>query len=84
MRLLGFILVAGIALRLLQLAIVAGLIALALLILWGAFSRPQETFGLLFLGLLGALLQNYPLAFAGLMLGCWIAHLATRTGKLET
>ena len=67
------LLIASLALSLLQHAIVALAIVLVLAILWGAYYRPAELFGLLAFSLVAHLLGKIPgpalalLAFVGLM-----------------
>lgn len=62
MRAIGYLVIAAIAIALLQRVLAVLLIALCALLLWGVFFRPAETFGLLCMGLLSTLLERNPWA----------------------
>ncbi|WP_165323540.1 hypothetical protein [Rhizorhabdus phycosphaerae] len=67
MRAIGYLVIAAIAIALLQRVLAVLLIALCALLLWGVFFRPAETFGLLCIGLLSSLLERNPWAGAAIL-----------------
>lgn len=58
MRLLGYIIVAALALSVLQHAIAALLIVGGLMLLWGVLFRPRQVFGFAAFCVLSGLIQN--------------------------
>ncbi|QYE35131.1 hypothetical protein KZX46_20865 [Polymorphobacter sp. PAMC 29334] len=62
MKVLAYIVLAGVILSLVQSTIIAAALLLAVMILWGAFFRPEALFGLLAFGLFASTLERYPLA----------------------
>ncbi|HEX8580649.1 MAG TPA: hypothetical protein VF655_13780 [Allosphingosinicella sp.] len=60
------LIIACLALAALKLALTVLIMVLAILIVWGAYSKPAEMFGLLAFGLLGAVLTKHPFATIGL------------------
>lgn len=62
MRAVGYLIVASIAVALLQRVVAVLLIALIALVFWGVITKPAETFGLLCFGLLTSLLEQHPWA----------------------
>lgn len=60
MKAVAYVIIASLVIAALQYAMIVLLMLGALALLWGAFFRPGETFGLLFLGLLANLLQRMP------------------------
>lgn len=72
MRVFAYILVASIAAALLQRLMVALLIVLAIVMLWGLFSYPKEVLGLLCLGLISNLLRWNPWAGVTMLAILWL------------
>lgn len=62
-----YILLAGVILSLVQSTVIAAALLLGVMVLWGAFFRPEALFGLLAFGLTASLLERYPLTIMGFM-----------------
>lgn len=62
MKILGYVFAASLLLAVLRMAVIAVLLVLAGLLLWGIYAKPSETFGLLILLLLFGLIDRQPLA----------------------
>ena len=67
MRLLAYLFAGVLVLALVQYVALIMCIGLVLLLVWGALARPRETFALLGLGLIGTLVDHYPVYFFGLL-----------------
>lgn len=72
MRLLVTVLGICLALGLLRLVVIAFVLALCLILLWAALTRPKQALGLIFFTALGALVEAYPgpalIVLAGMVL----------------
>jgi hypothetical protein len=66
-KVLAYIVLAGLVLSLVQSTIVAAALLLSLTLLWGAFFRPEALFGLLAFGLIATLMEKHPLATLSLL-----------------
>lgn len=66
-KVFAYIFLAALILSLVQSTIVAAALLLGVVILWGAFFRPEALFGLLAFGLITSLLERYPLATMGVV-----------------
>ena len=67
MRLLAYLLGGMLILAMVQYVALIMCIGLVLLLVWGALARPRETFALLSLGLIGSLIDRYPLYLFGFL-----------------
>ena len=65
MKVLGYILLAGIILSVVQAALSALVVVLLILGLFGMFAYPAETFGFALLGLMNWLFHTHPMAATG-------------------
>jgi len=67
MRMLAYLFAGILVLGLVQYVALIMCIGLLLLLVWGALARPRETFALFGLGLIGSLIDRYPLYIFGFL-----------------
>lgn len=65
MRIIAYLFAGILVLGLVQYVALIMFIGLILLLVWGALARPKETFALMGLGIIGSLIDRYPLYFFG-------------------